>query len=489
MPKIDRLLDLMVKDEASDLHLSTGQRPFLRIHGVMTRIDTEPILTSAAILALLHEVMHEDGRVQLEREMDTDFAYKVDRLGRFRVNGFHDMNGVGAVFRLIPDKIPTFDQLNMPQTLHDLCYLSKGLVLVTGPTGSGKSTTLAAMIDHINRNRSEHVITIEDPIEFVHQPIKCLINQREVHHDTKSFARALRAALREDPDIVLVGEMRDLETIEIAIETAETGHLVFGTLHTNNAATAVDRMIDKFPSDRQNQIRSMLSDTLKGVIAQTLCQKIGGGRLAAFEVMIVNVPVANHIREGKIFMIPSVMQVSRAIGMQTFSNALTQLVTSGSVTAKEAYIKAIDKEEMQVALKNAGVSLAFLDEQAIQEAEARRQAFNEKIEPLRATLRSRPDDIGTLNDLAWILATCSIPDAADPKEALQLAERVVKLSGGDTPSVLDTLAAAQAAAGNTRRAADTLRKAIKISVAAGLAVDPLLARLKLYETGKIFRET
>ncbi|MEI8353743.1 MAG: PilT/PilU family type 4a pilus ATPase [Lentisphaerota bacterium] len=488
MPKIDRLLDMMVKDEASDLHLSTGQRPFLRIHGVMTRIATEPILTSEAILGLLHEIIHEDGRVQLEQEMDTDFAYKVDRLGRFRVNGFHDMNGVGAVFRLIPDKIPTFDQLSMPQALHDLCYLSKGLVLVTGPTGSGKSTTLAAMIDHINRHRSEHVITIEDPIEFVHQPIKCLINQREVHHDTKSFARALRAALREDPDIVLVGEMRDLETIEIAIETAETGHLVFGTLHTNNAATAVDRVIDKFPSERQNQIRSMLSDTLKGVVAQTLCQKIGGGRLAAFEVMMVNVPVANHIREGKIFMIPSVMQVSRAIGMQTFSDALTKLVTSGRVTANEAYIKAIDKEEMQVALKNAGVSLAFLDELAIKETEARRQAFNEKIEPLRATLRSRPDDIGTLNDLAWILATCSIPDAADPKEALQLAERVVKLSGGDTPSVLDTLAAAQAAAGNTRRAADTLRKAIKLSVAAGLAVDPLLARLKLYEAGKIFRE-
>ena len=488
MPKIDRLLDMMVKDEASDLHLSTGQRPFLRIHGIMTRIATEPILTSEAILGLLHEIMHEDGRVQLEQEMDTDFAYKVDRLGRFRVNGFHDMNGVGAVFRLIPDKIPTFDQLSMPQALHDLCYLSKGLVLVTGPTGSGKSTTLAAMIDHINRNRSEHVITIEDPIEFVHQPIKCLINQREVHHDTKSFARALRAALREDPDIVLVGEMRDLETIEIAIETAETGHLVFGTLHTNNAATAVDRMIDKFPSDRQNQIRSMLSDTLKGVIAQTLCQKIGGGRLAAFEVMMVNVPVANHIREGKIFMIPSVMQVSRAIGMQTFSDALTKLVTSGRVTANEAYIKAIDKDEMQVALKNAGVSLTFLDELAIKETEARRKAFNEKIEPLRATLRIHPDDIGTLNDLAWILATCPIPDAADPKEALRLAERVMKVSGGDTPSVLDTLAAAQAAMGNTRRAAETIRKAIKLSVAAGLSVDPLLARLKLYEGGKVFRE-
>jgi twitching motility protein PilT len=489
MPTIDRLLDMMVKEEASDLHLATGQRPFLRIHGVMTRIVTEPILTSEAIQALLYEILSEEGRLQLERELDTDFAYRIDRLGRFRVNGFHDMNGVGAVFRLIPDKIPTFDQLNMPQALHDFCYLSKGLVLVTGPTGSGKSTTLAAMVDHINRNRTEHVITIEDPIEFVHQPIKCLINQREIHHDTMSFARALRAALREDPDIVLVGEMRDLETIEIAIETAETGHLVFGTLHTNNAATAVDRMIDKFPSDRQNQIRSMLSDTLKGVVAQTLCQKIGGGRLAAFEVMVVNVPVANHIREGKIFMIPSVMQVSRAIGMQTFSDALTKLVTSGRVTANEAYIKAIDKDEMQVAMKNAGISLAFLDEMAVKEAEARKQAFNEQIEPLRALLRIHPDDISALNDLAWILATCPIPDAADPREALQLAERVMKLSGGNTPSVLDTLAAAQAATGNTRRAADTLRKAIKLSQAAGLSVDPLLARLKLYDGGKPFRET
>jgi hypothetical protein len=247
-------------------------------------------------------------------------------------------------------------------------------------------------------------------------------------------------------------------------------------------------VIDKFPSERQNQIRSMLSDTLKGVVAQTLCQKIGGGRLAAFEVMVVNVPVANHIREGKIFMIPSVMQVSRAIGMQTFSDALTKLVTSGRVTANEAYIKAIDKDEMQVALKNAGVSLAFLDEMTIKEAEARRKAFNEQIEPLRATLRIHPDDIGTLNDLAWILATCPIPDAADPKEALRLAERVMKVSGGDTPSVLDTLAAAQAAMGNTRRAAETIRKAIKLSVAAGLSVDPLLARLKLYEGGKVFRE-
>ncbi|NLG34914.1 MAG: PilT/PilU family type 4a pilus ATPase, partial [Lentisphaerae bacterium] len=416
------------------------------------------------------------------------FAYKVEGLGRFRVNGFHDMCGVGAVFRLIPDKIPTFEQLGLPRALREFCYLSKGLVLVTGPTGSGKSTTLAAMLDHINRNRTEHVITIEDPIEFVHRPMKCLINQREVHRDTKSFARALRAALREDPDIVLVGEMRDLETIEIAIETAETGHLVFGTLHTNTAATAVDRVIDKFPSERQNQIRSMLSDTLKGVVAQTLCRKIGGGRVAAFEVLVVNVPVANHIREGKIFMISSVMQTSRSLGMQTFSEALTKLVTGGLVTAEEAYIKAIDKEDIQVAMKNAGVSLAFLDEMERQENEARRQAYEERAQPLRQTLQANPDDIGTLNDLAWLLATCPVGGVSEPKEALKLAERAEKLSRGDNHSILDTLAAAHAAAGNTRRAADIVRRAIKLADAAGTGTDPLVARLKLYESGKPFRE-
>ena len=358
---VDRLLELMVKREASDLHLSTGERPILRIHGTITSLEDEPVLTNAAVQAMLDQIMPEHNRSQLVEEWDTDFAYKIDGLGRFRVNGFKDMNGVGAVFRLIPDKVPTIEQLNLPRSLRDFCYLSKGLVLVTGPTGSGKSTTLAAMIDHINRNRAEHIITIEDPVEFVHKPLKCLINQREIHRDTKSFARALRAALREDPDIVLVGEMRDLETIEIAIETAETGHLVFGTLHTNTAATAVDRIIDKFPSERQNQIRSMLSDTLQGVVAQTLCRKIGGGRIAAFEVMVVNVPVANHIRDGKVFMIPSVMQTSRALGMQTFSDALTKLVAAGLVTAEEAYIKAIDKEEVMVAMKNAGISLSFLD--------------------------------------------------------------------------------------------------------------------------------
>ncbi len=488
MEAIDRLLGIMVKAEASDLHLTTGQPPCLRIHGVISTMDAEPVLTSKAVQDFLTPIMRPDNLTQLQEEWDTDFAYKIEGLGRFRVNGFHDMNGVGAVFRLIPDKIPTFEQLGLPRALRDLCYLSKGLVLVTGPTGSGKSTTLAAMLDHINRNRTEHVITIEDPIEFVHRPIKCLINQREIHRDTTSFARALRAALREDPDIVLVGEMRDLETIEIAIETAETGHLVFGTLHTNTAATAVDRMIDKFPSARQNQIRSMLSDTLKGVVAQTLCRKIGGGRVAAFEVMTVNVPVANHIREGKIFMIPSVMQTSRALGMQTFSDALTKLVAAGLVTADEAFIKAIDKEEIQVAMKNAGISLSFMEEMDRKEAESRLLEFNERVQPLRDALQANPDDVETLNDLAWRLATCLVERACDPKEALRLAERAEKLTRGSNHSVLDTLAAAQAAGGNTRRAADTLRKAIKLAESAGVSTDPMLARLKLYENGKPFRE-
>ena len=488
MPTIDRLLKIMVEREASDLHLTTGQRPCLRINGEITPLAEEGVLASDMVQAYLDAIMCEDTRAQLEDEWDTDFAYKVDGLGRFRVNGFHDMDGVGTVVRLIPDKIPTFAQLGLPRALRNFCNLSKGLVLVTGPTGSGKSTTLAAMVDTINRTRAEHLLTSEDPIEFVHKPVKCLINQREVHRDTKSFARALRAALREDPDIVLVGEMRDLETIEIAIETAETGHLVFGTLHTNTAATAVDRIIDKFPSERQNQIRSMLSDTLKGVVAQTLCRKIGGGRVAAFEVLSVNVPVANHIREGKIFMIPSVMQTSRSLGMQTFSDSLCKLVTAGLVTPEEAYIKAIDKESVQVSMKNAGLPLTFLDEMAAQEAEERRQAFEAQANPLREALQKTPDDLATLNDLAWLLATCPVDGVGEPKETLKLAEQAAKLSHSDNPLILDTLAAAQAAAGYTRRAADTVRKAIKLANAAEMSVDPMLARLVLYEAGKPFRE-
>jgi twitching motility protein PilT len=269
-----------------------------------------------------------------------------------------DRYGMGAVFRQIPMEIVTAEKLGLSKEVLDLCFLSKGLVLVTGPTGSGKSTTLCALVDYINRHRKDHIITIEDPIEFVHERKQCLINQREVHIHTKSFANALRAALREDPDIVLVGEMRDLETISIAIETAETGHLVFGTLHTTTAASTVDRIIDQFPADRQAQIRTMLASSLKGVLAQTLCKKVGGkGRVAAMEVLFVTSAVSNLIREGKIFQIPSVIQTAKGQGMVLLNDALFKLVVSGLVSPEEAYIKAIDKSNFVALLKTRGITL------------------------------------------------------------------------------------------------------------------------------------
>ncbi|HZE89005.1 MAG TPA: PilT/PilU family type 4a pilus ATPase, partial [Verrucomicrobiae bacterium] len=275
-------------------------------------------------------------------------------IARFRCNLFMDRNGMGGVFRVIPHEIPSAEKLGLSKPILDLCNLSKGLVVVTGPTGSGKSTTLAAMMDHINRTRSAHVITIEDPIEFVYSTRKCLINQREIGAHTSGFRAALRAALREDPDIVLVGEMRDLETVAIAIETAETGHLVFGTLHTNTAASALDRMIDQFPTDRQSQIRVMLSESLRGVIAQTLCRRKTGGRVAALEVLFINAAVSNLIREGKTFQIPSIMQTSKGAGMMTLNDALLDLVTKGLVDPLEAYAKSASKAEFKSVLARNG---------------------------------------------------------------------------------------------------------------------------------------
>jgi twitching motility protein PilT len=301
--------------------------------------------------------MPEKNRKEFAERHDTDFAYEIDNLARFRSNVFADRRGPGAVFRVIPSKILTAEQLNLSPYILNLCSLNKGLVLVTGPTGSGKSTTLCAMIDYINRTRPDHIITIEDPIEFVHNNQKCLINQREVRTHTDSFKDALRAALREDPDIVLVGELRDLETVAIAIETAETGHLVFGTLHTTTAASTVDRVIDQFPADRQAQIRIMLSESLKGVIAQTLCRKIGGGRVAALEVLIVTQAVSNLIREGKTFQLPSIMQVNKAAGMVSLNDALMELVTKKLVEPAEAYAKAVDKAGLDAMLKRAGINL------------------------------------------------------------------------------------------------------------------------------------
>ncbi|MEZ6003235.1 MAG: type IV pilus twitching motility protein PilT [Planctomycetota bacterium] len=344
MAWIDSLFKRMVDVGASDLHMTSTLQPMFRLHGDMVPVEGCPVISPTQMKQILMEICPPTNKQEFERDHDTDFAYELKGLARFRVNLFQDLRGPGAVFRVIPEEILTLEQLNLPKSVKDLCYLSKGLVLVTGPTGSGKSTTLAAMVDHINKNRADHIITIEDPVEFVHPDQKCLINQREVGGHTKSFKRALRAALREDPDIVLVGEMRDLETIEIAIETAETGHLVFGTLHTTTAPSTVDRIIDQFPSERQEQIRTMLSSSLKGVVAQTLCKKKPKGRVAALEIMIVNSAISSQIREGKTHQIPSTMQMGSKLGMCTLNDSLEKLVRDGQVEPEEAYIKAVDKE-------------------------------------------------------------------------------------------------------------------------------------------------
>jgi len=352
---IDRLFHRLVGEKASDLHLSSNETPMIRKDGDMVRLSGESSLNAAQLLALLDPIIPDTNRAQFEQENDTDFAYAIEGLARFRANLFRDRHGVGAVFRTIPAEIIPSEKLGLSTAITDLCHLHKGLVLVTGPTGSGKSTTLCAMIDLINRTRSGHIITIEDPIEFVHNNKQCLINQREIGPHTRSFKRALRAALREDPDVVLVGEMRDLETIAIAIETAETGHLVFGTLHTTTAYSTIDRIIDQYPPDQQEQIRVMLSESLKGVVSQTLCKKIGGGRVAALEILLVNAAVSNLIREGKTFQIPSIMQTAKNVGMRLMNEALCDLVFSKQVTLEEATAKAVDKNGLVMALKARGI--------------------------------------------------------------------------------------------------------------------------------------
>ncbi|MEW5764284.1 MAG: type IV pilus twitching motility protein PilT [Acidobacteriota bacterium] len=355
---LDRLLYEMVSSGASDLHISSGEPPFLRVDGQMRRLGDRPILAAEEVRALLLPICPGRNREEFEASNDTDFAYEISGLARFRVNYFMDRLGMGAVFRQIPSKVPTVEELGLPKAVVDLCWLSKGLVLVTGPTGSGKSTTLAALVDFINRNRTDHLITIEDPVEFVHGNRKCLINQRQVGVHTQSFKRALRAALREDPDIVLVGELRDLETIAIALETAETGHLVFGTLHTTTAPSTIDRIIDQFPADRQAQVRVMLSESLKGVIAQTLCRRTGGGRVAALEVLLINASMANLIREGKTFQIPSIMQTQKSLGNVTLNDALLDLVKAGTVEPREAYLKSVDKPGLRALFERHKIPLA-----------------------------------------------------------------------------------------------------------------------------------
>jgi twitching motility protein PilT len=360
---IDELFGQMLDCKASDLHLKSGVAPQARVDGSIVPLGGgRTPLSSAQLEALIDVIMPERNRVEFKETNDTDFAYEFGTRARMRCNVFRDIGGVGAVFRQIPSKILTAEQLGLPQSVLNLCELDKGLVVVTGPTGSGKSTTLAAMVDWINANRDDHIITIEDPVEFVHQDKKCLINQREVGTQTKSFKAALRAALREDPDIVLVGEMRDLETVAIAIETAETGHLVFGTLHTNTAPSTVDRLIDQFPTDRQEQIRIMLSESLKGVVAQTLLKKKGGGRVAALEILLVTPAVANLIRESKTFQIPSLMQVGRGIGMQVLNDALFELVKNGVVEPDEAIARAPHKKDLAAMLTKNGISVTVVED-------------------------------------------------------------------------------------------------------------------------------
>jgi twitching motility protein PilT len=346
-PRLDALLRRMVAEGASDLHLSGGQQPRWRIDGEIKVIADAPVLGPREVHELLEPVMDERARRLFAEENDADFAYALaEDVARFRVNIFLDKGGVAAVMRQIPAKILTFEQLDLPPIVARLCDNPKGLVLVTGPTGSGKSTTLAAMIDYINKTRPSHIITLEDPIEFVHRSELCLVNQREVYAHTKSFARALKAALREDPDIVLVGEMRDLETIQLALETANTGHLVFGTLHTATAISTVDRIIDVFPPQQQAQVRAVLADTLKGVLAQALCKKVGGGRIAALETLVVTYAVANLIREGKTHQLVSAMSTSKAVGNTLLNESLAALVNDGKVDYAEAASKAIDKADL-----------------------------------------------------------------------------------------------------------------------------------------------
>jgi twitching motility protein PilT len=362
--RMDELLTILIKQGGSDLHLRVGEPPVLRHGGEMVRIDGQPELTDRMLSDMIRSIMPERNRVEYAASNDADYAYEITGLARFRANAAKDRNGAVAVFRQIPATVVSVEQMKVTEEVQRLCFLTKGLVLVTGPTGSGKSTTLCALIDLVNRERTDHIITIEDPIEFVHKNKKCIITQRQVGVHTKSFKSALRAALREDPDIILVGEMRDLETISIAIETAETGHLVFGTLHTTTAAGTVDRIIDQFPADRQEQIRVMLAESLKGVISQTLCKKVGGGRVAAREILLSTSSITNLIREGKTFQIPSVIQTSKKLGMCTLNDALIAYVDSGEVEPKEAFMKCVDKAGMIMMLKNRGLDVSFAETEA-----------------------------------------------------------------------------------------------------------------------------
>ena len=355
MAKIDSFFNLMFEQKASDVHLSAGNNPMLRINGELQRVEHPP-LDNDELKSMLYEIAPEYKIKIFEETGDVDFGYEIPNISRFRANFFNQKNGIGAVFRQIPSKVLSFEDFEkfdapLPAVLKKFAMLHKGLVIVTGPTGSGKSTTLAAMLDYVNKNRRDHIITMEDPIEFVHESKNCLVNQREVGMHTKSFAAGLKGALREDPDVVLIGEMRDLETIEMAILAANTGHLVFGTLHTPSAAKTVDRIIDVFPADQQNKIRTTLSESLKGIVAQNLFKRIDKkGRVAALEILVFTTAIANLVREGKTHQIPGMIQVGKKHGNQPLDDAIMEHVRMKRISPEEAYEKSLDKRKFRALL-------------------------------------------------------------------------------------------------------------------------------------------
>jgi twitching motility protein PilT len=357
MAQIDALFNLMFSEKASDLHLSSGNPPILRINGELTRVDSPP-LEDDQLKVMLYEIAPEYKIKTFEETGDVDFGYEITGVSRFRANFFTQKNGIAAVFRQIPSTVLSFEDFEkvgapLPAVLKKFAMLHKGLVVVTGPTGSGKSTTLAAIVDYANKNRRDHIITVEDPIEFVHQSKNCLVNHREVGVHTKSFASALRGALREDPDIIMVGELRDLETIELALTAASTGHLVFGTLHTQSAAKTVDRIIDVFPSDQQNKIRATLSESVKGVIAQNLFKRVDKkGRVAALEILVFNTAVANMVREGKTHQIPGMIQVGKKYGNTPLDDSIMDHLKMKRISPEEAYEKSLDRKKFRPFLAN-----------------------------------------------------------------------------------------------------------------------------------------
>jgi twitching motility protein PilT len=340
---IAELLAFSVKNKASDLHLSAGLPPMIRVDGDIRRVNV-PALDHKSVHSLIYDIMNDKQRKDFEEFLETDFSFEIPGLARFRVNAFNQNRGAGAVFRTIPSKVLTMEELGCPETFRDLVQVPRGMILVTGPTGSGKSTTLAAMLDYVNDSHYGHILSVEDPIEFVHTSKKCLVNQREVHRDTLGFSEALRSALREDPDIILVGEMRDLETIRLALTAAETGHLVFGTLHTSSAAKTIDRIVDVFPAGEKSMVRSMLSESLRAVISQALLKKVGGGRVAVHEIMVATPAIRNLIREDKVAQMYSAIQTGQAYGMQTLDQNLQEMVKRGLISRVDARAKAQNKD-------------------------------------------------------------------------------------------------------------------------------------------------